>query len=93
MHAPAERLGFGEELSLASGRQAGHGPVVGRRTRWRQALGRGPQILVAQEPLNAFRVTDQCAQLHLAPTRDTAVDGQAECQAPGYRDSLVETDV
>jgi hypothetical protein len=55
-----------EELLLASRRQAGHGAVVGRSTRWCGGYGRRPQVLLAEEALDAFGVPDEGAQFHVA---------------------------
>ena len=85
----AERSCLGEELLLACRCQAGHRAAVGRRTRWGNVLRRRPEVLVAQEALDAFWVTDESAQFHAAPARRTLVHGQPE----GHAHELGPSDV
>jgi hypothetical protein len=45
------------------------------------AYGLGPQVLPAEEALDAFGVADQGAQLHASPAMKAGVDGQTEGEA------------
>ena len=66
----AGRFGLLEQLDLAGRLEAGYGAEVG----WRPCLGQaqrlGPQVLVAEEALDALAVADQSAQLHASPSRN-----------------------
>ena len=56
-----------EQLGLWAWLEAGDAAEVGRWPRLGEAEGLGPQVLVAEEALDAFGVVDQSPQLHAAP--------------------------
>ena len=65
---------------LACGCEAGDGAVVGRGARRGRVNRWRPQALVAEEALDAFRVTDESAQFHAAAAGRALVDGEPERQ-------------
>jgi hypothetical protein len=69
------RFGLLEQIDLAGRFETGYGTEVGRRPRLGQAQRLGPQVLVAEEALDALAVGDQSAQLHTSPAMG---DGRGE---------------
>ena len=77
----AGKAGLLEELGLAGWLEAGDAAEVGRWASFGEAEGLGPQVLVAEEALDALAVAHRSAQLHASPAMGAGVHGQAERQA------------